>query len=81
MIHKKQLENMEYFNYLGSMIANNTSAHVKINSRIATAEAATSNLDQNLRKKLIQCYIWSTALYIPETGTLRKVGQKYLGKI
>jgi hypothetical protein len=32
----------------------------------------------NLKKKLVKCYIWSTALYGAETWTLRKVDQKYL---
>ena len=31
-----------------------------------------------MRKKLVKCYIWSIALYGAETGTLRKVDQKYL---
>jgi hypothetical protein len=47
----------------------------EIKSRIAMAKAAsnkiknlfTSKLDLNLRKELIQCYIWSTALYGAET--------------
>jgi hypothetical protein len=31
-----------------------------------------------LRKKLVKCYIWSTAIYGAETWTLRAVGQKHL---
>ena len=31
----------------------------------------TSNLDLNLRKKLVKCYIWSMAFYGAETWTLR----------
>jgi hypothetical protein len=38
----------------------------------------TSKLDLNLRKKLVKCYIWSMALYGPETWTLRAADQKYL---
>ena len=34
----------------------------------------TTKMDLNLRKKLMQCYIWSIA----ETWTIRKVVQKYL---
>jgi len=37
----------------------------------------TSKLDLNLRKKLVKCYICSTALFGDETWTHRKVGQKY----
>jgi hypothetical protein len=36
-------------------------------------------LDLNLRKTLVKCYIWSIALYGAETRTLQKVDQKYLG--
>ena len=35
-------------------------------------------LDLLLRKKLVECYIWSMALYGGETWTLRAVDQKYL---
>jgi hypothetical protein len=38
----------------------------------------TSTLDLELRKKLVKCYIWSTALYGAETWTLRAVDQKHL---
>ena len=39
----------------------------------------TSALDLELRKKLVKCYIWSTALYDAETWTLRAVDQKHMG--
>jgi hypothetical protein len=35
-------------------------------------------IDLNLRKKLVKCYIWSMTLYGAESWTLRKVDQKYL---
>ena len=38
----------------------------------------SSKLDLNLRKKLVNCYIWSMALYGAETWTLRAADQKYL---
>ena len=85
MIGKKQLENVEYFNYLGSMITNDARGTHEINSRIAVAKAAlntqalfTSKFDLNLWKKLVKCYIWGIALYGAETWTLLKVDQKYL---
>jgi hypothetical protein len=86
MTHQKQLENVEYFNYLGSMITNDARCKREIKSRIVIAKAAfnkkktpfTCKLDLNLRKKLVQCYIWSIALYGAETWTLRKVSQKYV---
>jgi len=35
-------------------------------------------LDLEFRKKLVKCYIWSTALYGAETGMLWAVDQKQL---
>jgi hypothetical protein len=85
MIDQKQLENVEYFNYLGSMI-NDARCAREIKSRITVAKAVfnkkkdifSSKLDLNLRNKLVNCYIWSIALYGAETWTLRKVDQKDL---
>jgi hypothetical protein len=34
-------------------------------------------LDLNLRKTLVQFYIWSITVYCAETWTLRIVGQKH----
>jgi hypothetical protein len=86
MIDQKQLENVEYLNYLGSMITNDAKCTREIKSRVAMAKAAfnkkknlfTSELDLNLRKKLVKCYIWSIALYGAEMWTLRKIDQQYL---
>jgi hypothetical protein len=86
MIDQKQLENMEYFNYLGSTITNDARCTREIKSRIAMAKGAfnkkknifTSKLDLNLSMKLVNCYIWSIALYGAETWTVRKVDQNYL---
>jgi hypothetical protein len=80
------LENLEYFNYLGSIITKDARCTREIKSRIAMAKATfnrkknlcTSKLDLNLRKKLVKCYIWSIVLYNAETWTLRKAEQKYL---
>jgi hypothetical protein len=86
MIDQKQLENVEYFNYVGNMKTNDARCTREIKSRIAMAKAAfdkkknifTSKLDLNLRKELVKCYSWSIALYGSEKWTLRKVDQKYL---
>ena len=37
-----------------------------------------SKLNNELRKKLVRCYVWSIALYHSKTCTLRKLEQKYL---
>jgi hypothetical protein len=84
-IDQKQLENVEYFNYLGSLITNDAKRAHKMKTRTAMAKAAfnketlfTSKLDINLRKTLVQCYILNTALHGAETWTFQKVDQKYL---
>jgi len=81
MIDQKQLENVEYFSYLGSMITNSA----RCTGPLAIAKAAinkkavfTSKLDLHLRKKPVKCYIWSIALYGADTWTLRKVDQKHV---
>jgi hypothetical protein len=77
----KQLENVKLFNYFGNMI-NDARCICELKSRIAMAKAAlnkkktfTSKLNLNLRKKLVNCYIWSIAFYGAETRTLRQVYQ------
>jgi hypothetical protein len=85
MISQNQLENVECFKYLGSILTNDGRCTREIKSRIAMAKASfnkmthfTSKLGLNLRKKVVKCYIWSMALYGAETWTLRAADQKYL---
>jgi len=86
MIDQNQVENVECFIYLGSMLTNDGRCTCEIKSRIAMAKAAfnkkktlfTSKLDLNLRKKLVKCYICSMALYGAKNWTLRAADQKYL---
>jgi hypothetical protein len=56
---QKQLENVGYFNYLGSIITNNARCTREIKSTIVIAKAEfnkktlfTSKLDLNIRKKI-----------------------------
>ena len=86
MIDQKQLENVETFKYLSSILTNDGRCNCEIKYRIAMVKTAfskkkdlfTSTLDLELRKKLVKCYIWSIALYGAETWTLRAVDQKHL---
>jgi len=63
MIDQKQLEDVECFKYLSSMLTNDGRCTREIKSRIAMAKTAlnkkktlfTSKLDLNLRKKLVTC--------------------------
>jgi hypothetical protein len=67
------------------MITNDARCTREIKPRIVMAKAAlskkktlfTSKLDLNLRKKPVNCYICSAALYGAETWTFRKVDHKY----
>ena len=86
MIDQKQLENVESFKYLGSVLTNDRRCMCEIKSSIAMAKAAfnkkralfTCTLDLKLGKKLLKCYIWSIALYGASTLTLQAVDQKHL---
>jgi hypothetical protein len=76
MIDQKQLENVESFKYLGSILTNDGRCTCEIKCRLAMAKAAfnkkralfTSTLDLELRKKLANCCVWSIVLehtYLP----------------
>jgi hypothetical protein len=62
---QKQREDVEYFNYLGSMVTNNARRTREIKCRTDMAQAAfnrkktifNSKLDLNLRKKPVNCCI------------------------
>jgi hypothetical protein len=79
MIDQKQSENVEYFDYLGSTVTNDARSACEIKSRLVMAKAAFDNVKTlNLRKKLVECYVWSIDFYGAEMWTLQKVDQKYL---
>jgi len=86
MIDQKQLENVESFKYMDSILTNDGRCTCEIKCGIDMARAAfnkkrilfTSTLDLELRKKLMKCYVWGIVLYGAETWTLRAVDQKHL---
>jgi hypothetical protein len=84
---EKQLENVEYFKCLGSLIRSDASC---IRVHKSTISMATTVLDRektlfyqqirlDLRKTLFSFYISRLTFYGPEIGTLRNIDQKYLG--
>jgi hypothetical protein len=82
MIDQKQLENVESFKYLGSMLTFDGRCTYEIKCRIAMAKAAfnkkmvlfTSTLDLKLRNRLLKCYIWSMALFGAGKGWRISIG-------
>jgi len=86
MLDQKQLENVESFKYLSSILTNDGRCTCEIKCRIATAKAAfnkkralfVGTLDLELRKKIVKCYIWSIALYGAVTWTIRATDPKHL---
>jgi len=86
IIDQKQLQNVESFKYLDSMLTNDGKCTCEIKSRTAMAKAAfnkkralfTNTLDLKLRKTLVKCCIWSVDFYGVETWTHRAVDQEHL---
>jgi len=86
MIDQKQLENVESFKYLGSILTNDVRCTCEIKYRIAMAKAAfnkkralfNSTLYLKLRKKLVKCYMRNIVSYGAETWILQAVDQKHL---
>jgi hypothetical protein len=80
MIDQKQLANVEYFNYLDSMIINDARCTHDFKTRIAMAKAAfnkkktffISKSDLNLRKKLVKCYNRAQLCTVLKLGHFRK---------
>jgi hypothetical protein len=63
---QKQVGNVEYLNCSGSMITKDERCTHGIKSRIAVVKATfsektllTRELDLNIRKKQLKCYIWN----------------------
>jgi hypothetical protein len=65
LIDQKQLENVESFKYLGSMLTNDGRCSCEIKSRISMAKNSFNKkralinckMDLELRKKLVKCYV------------------------
>jgi hypothetical protein len=79
-IDQKQLENLESFKYLGSMLTNDGRCTCEIKSKVTITKAAfnkkraliITKMDLELRKKLVKCYIWSIVFTVMK---LERFGQ------
>jgi hypothetical protein len=86
MIDQNQLENVESFKYLGSILTNVGRCTCEIESGIAMAKASfnkkralfTCKIELELKKKLGICNTWSIVRHVAETWTLRAVDQRHL---
>jgi hypothetical protein len=81
LIDQKQVEHVEYFSYLGSILTNGERCTREIKFRITMAKVAFNRMKTFLTRKMkkeVKCYVWSIGLHGAETWTLRKVDQKYL---
>jgi hypothetical protein len=86
MIEQTQLENVQSFKYLGSILTNDGRCTCEIKCRFVVEKAAfnkkktlfTRTLDLELRKKLVKCDIWNIAMYGAETWKLRAEDQRHL---
>jgi hypothetical protein len=78
LIDQKQMDNVEYLNFLQSLVTDDVICIHAIQFMISMAEAAfykkktdsSADSSSNLRKKLVKCYILSIALCGAETWTL-----------
>ena len=85
MVDQTQPENMEYLNYVRSIITNDARCTQEVKSRISIANAFQQEegsfrqkFGLNLRKKQLECRVSSIGLYGARTWTLRKVHQRCL---
>jgi methyl coenzyme M reductase subunit D len=76
MTDQKQLENVESFKYLDSILTNDERCTCEIKCMFAMAKATfkkkralfTNTLDLELRKKLVKCYVWSIVYMVLKLG-------------
>ena len=79
-IEGQEIEQVNQFRYLGSLISDDGTCTAEITRRIAMAKYAFNKrreiflkkLSKDLKKKVIMTIVWSVALYGSETWTLRK---------
>jgi hypothetical protein len=75
-IDQEELENVEYFSYLGSVVTNGARLSHESKSKVAMEKAAfnrknslfISKLDLNLRNKQVKCYVWRVVLKLEYFG-------------
>jgi hypothetical protein len=82
MIDQKQLDNVEYFNCLGTLITNRARYTSEVKPRICIAKAELNKRKilelKFMDKRLMKCFSSSIGLCAAKIGLLRQVDQKHL---
>ena len=87
LLNDECLVQVNQFIYLGQLITDDGYCDAEIRRRIGIARECFKNMrnvlvsekiNLALRLRLLQCYVWSTLLYMPETWTLKKKAIKQL---
>ena len=81
VIDGKQVEQVDRFVYLGSVVTQDGRCMAAVKERIGMAKVAFNKrrellkkgFRRGLKKRLVKCLVWPVALYGCETWTLRKV--------
>ena len=84
----KELEEVDRFKYLGSVLTRDGYCTREIKMIIAIANEAfnrkmsllTSKLNIELKKKLVRCYVWSIVLWLRDMDT-KKIGTEVFGEL
>ena len=79
-IEGQEVEQVNQFRYLGSLISDDGTCTAEIKSRIAMAKNAfnkrrklfSKSLSKDLKKKVIMTIVWGVTFYKSEKWTLRK---------
>ena len=82
-----KIEQVKKFRYLGQVLTEDAKCTEEIVTRIGQGKQAfkkkerlitTINMDEKLRKRILEAYVWNTALYAAETWTLSKKDEQKL---
>ena len=84
VINGTELEQVDEYVYLGSLITQDAKCHWEIRRRTAMGKEAfmqrkellRGNLNINLKKRMVKTLIWPVVLYASETWTIRKEDRK-----
>ena len=84
-INNHSIDQVEHFNYLGSIVTSEGRCNEDIKRKIVLAKKAfnkirnlvtNSKISMEIRKRFIKCYVWSVLLYGCETWTMSTTDEK-----